>query len=91
MASIEPLKEGSGGLFAVHLLSTVLIESIDSVVVKHSIGSHEVLVEISSVSQLPLCIMKQLISNIDKEVNPMGIGEMRVGSKVIGKISLGLL
>lgn len=90
MASVEALKEGSGGLLAVHLLSTVLIETVDSVIVEHSVGSHEIIVEISSVGQLPLCVVQQFISNIDEEVNAMRISDVRVGSEVVGEEELGL-
>lgn len=35
--------------------------------------------------------MKQLVANINEPVYPVDIGEVRVGSKVVAEVDLGLL
>ena len=91
VAAVETLEEGGGGLLAAHLLGAVLVEAVDAVVAEHAAGSHEVLVEVAGVREFPLCVVEQLVADVDEEVDAVRVGEVCVGAEVVGEEELGLL
>lgn len=91
VTAVKALQERGGWLLAVHLLRPVLIEAVDSVVVEHPVRCHEVVVEVTGVGQLPLCVVEQLVADIDQEVDAIHVGEVRIGPEVVGEVDLGLL
>ena len=57
---------------------------------EHAVGCHEVLVEVACVGELPLGVVEQLVSDIHEPVDPVDVSEVRVGSKVVADVDLGL-
>lgn len=54
---VEPFQERRGWLFPVEFLSSVLVKSVDSVIIEDEFWGHEVFVEVTGLCVFPFSIV----------------------------------
>lgn len=90
MPLVEGLKEGSRLGFAVDFMSAVVVEVINALVMHSDFGGHKVLVEVTSLCEMPLCVVEHFIANVDHPINFNCVGDVGVGSEVVAHKYFGL-
>lgn len=89
VAFVEALQEGAGSS-SVELVSSVVVEMVDSVVAHVSLGRHEIFVEIACVGHVPFCLVETLIAEFDQEVNSFNVGDSSIGAEMVSHEDFGL-
>ena len=88
VALVELLQERRCRSFSVGLRSSVVLESVDTMVIQSTLGRHQVFVQVASLTVMELSVMQHLVSKVHQVVDSHQICDLSITSEMISDVDL---
>lgn len=85
---VEFFEEWRSWRFSVYLWCSVVLKSVDTLVVQNSLGRHQIFVQVASLTVMELSVMQHLVSKVNQVIDSNQICDLGVSSEMIADVDL---